>query len=48
MDSALENDKNYYPQVFLKVQTHWKKKVIKHITDDLEIYSDDSDDSNEG
>ena len=37
---------NYYPQVFLKECKYIEKeekKVIRHITDDLDIFSDDSD-----
>ena len=48
--SALKEDDNYYPQVFLKECKYITKKVIGHITDDLESssdHSDDSDDSNE-
>ena len=44
-DSALKKDENYYPQVFLKECKYTKKekKVISHITDDLEINPFDSD-----
>ena len=45
LDSVLKKDKNYYPQVFLKECKYIKKKLIRHITDDLESSSDDSDDS---
>ena len=44
-DSALNKYGNYYPQVFLKDCKYIKKKVIRHITGDLESSSDDSDDS---
>ena len=45
LDSALKKDGNYYPQVFLKgcKYIEKEKKVIRHITDDLESCSDDSD-----
>ena len=43
LDSALNKDGNYYPQVFLKECKHIQKKVIRHIIDDLESSSDDSD-----
>ena len=43
LDSALSKDGNCYLQVFLKDCEYMKKKVIRHITDDLEISSDDSD-----
>ena len=45
LDSVLKKDKNYYPQVFLKECKYIKKNLIRHITDDLESSSDDSDDS---
>ena len=35
-DSIVKKDKNYYLQVF------FFKKVIKHVTDDLENSSEDS------
>ena len=38
---------NYFPQVFLKECKYIEKKVIRHITDDLESSSDDSNDSDE-
>ena len=47
LDCALKKDENYYPQVFLKECKYIKKKVIRHIIDDLESSSDDSDDSDE-
>ena len=43
LDSALQNDKNYYPQVFLK-ECKYIKKVIRHITDDLRNSSDSEPD----
>ena len=47
LDSALKQEKNYYLQVFLKECKYIEKKVIRHIFDDLESSSDDSDDSDE-
>ena len=44
LDSALNKDGNYYPQVFLKECKHIKNKVIRHIIDNLESSSNDSDD----
>ena len=43
VDLVLKTDENYYPQVFLKECEYIEKekKVIKFITDDLEISSDD-------
>ena len=43
LDSALKKDKSYYPQVFLKECKYIERKVIRHITDDIESFSDDSD-----
>ena len=45
LNCAFKKDENYYPQVFLKKSKCVEKikKVIRHITDDLEIYSGDSD-----
>ena len=45
--SALKKDGNYYPQEFLKECKYIKKKVIMHIINDLQSYSDDSNDSDE-
>ena len=47
LDSALKKDESYYPQVLLKECKYIEKKVVRHITDDLESSSDDSDDSDE-
>ena len=47
LDSALKKDENYYHLVFLKECKYIKKKVIRHIIEDLESSSDDSDDSGE-
>ena len=46
LDSALNKDENYYPQVFLKGCKYIEKKVIRHINDNLSDFSSD-DDSNE-
>ena len=45
INSVIEKDENYYWQVFLKELKYPEKetKVIRHITGDLEIFSDDSD-----
>ena len=47
LDSALKKDENYYPEVFLKECKFIERKVVRHITDDLETSSDDSDDSDD-
>ena len=47
MDSVLNKNGNYYPQLFLKERKYIKKKVIRHIIDDSESYSDDSEDSDD-
>ena len=48
-DSALNNDGNYYPQVCLKKCKYIKKKIVRHIIDDLEssFSSDDDDDDSD-
>ena len=43
LDSALNKDGTYYPQVTLKDYEHIKKKVISYIIDNSECSSDDSD-----
>ena len=43
LDSALKKDDNYYPQLFLKECKYIKKKVIRFITQDIEIFSSYSD-----
>ena len=43
LDSDLNKDGNYYPQVFLKVCKYIEKKVIRHVIGDLESSSEDSD-----
>ena len=46
LDSALKNDKNYYPQVFLKEYKYIEKKEFRPIRDDLSDFSS-SDESDE-
>ena len=43
LDSALNKDGNYYPQVFLKKCKYIEIKIIRVIIDDLESSDDDSD-----
>ena len=43
LDSALRKDENYYPQVFLKEFKYIEKGVLRHIINDLQSSSDDSD-----
>ena len=43
LNSAVNKDGNYYPQVFLKDCKYNQKKAISHIFDDLQISCDDSD-----
>ena len=43
LDSALNKDGTYYPQVTLKDYEYIKKKVISYIIDNSECSSDDSD-----
>ena len=43
LDSALKKDESYYLQILLKECKHTNKTVIRHIIDDLESSSDDSD-----
>ena len=47
LDSALKKYENCYLQVFLKECKCINKKLVRHIIDDLESFSDDSDDSEE-
>ena len=47
LDFDLKRDGSYYHQVFLKECKYIKKKVIRHIIDDLGSSSNDSDDSDE-
>ena len=39
LDSALNKDGNYYPQVFLKECKYIEKKIIRHINDDMSDFS---------
>ena len=41
IDSALKNDKNYYPHTFLKECKDFEKEAIRGITEDMEIFSRD-------
>ena len=41
--STLKKDENYYPQRFLKECQYIEKEVIRHITEDIEIFSSGSD-----
>ena len=43
LDSILKRGENYYLQVFLKECQYNEQRVIRHIINDLENYSDDSD-----
>ena len=43
LNSAVNRDGNYYPQVFLKDCKYIQKKAISHIFDDLQISCDDFD-----
>ena len=43
LDSALNKDGTYYPQVTLKDYEYIKKKVISYIIDNSECSFDDSD-----
>ena len=47
LNSALKRDENYYCQAFLKECKYIKKKLIRHIIDNLEFFSDGSDDSDQ-
>ena len=47
LDSVIKKDGNYYPQMFLEECKYIKKKVVRHIVDDLESSSDDPDESDE-
>ena len=42
-DSALNKDGKYHPQVFLKECNYVEKKVVRHITQDIDSFSSDSD-----
>ena len=43
LDSALKKDEIYYLQLFLKECNKIEKNVMRHLIDDLESSSDDSD-----
>ena len=44
IDFVLKKDQNYYTQAFSRICKYVKKeKVIRHITDDLEVSFDNSD-----
>ena len=45
MDSALNKDDNYHPQVFLTECKYIEKKVVRHINDNLSDFSSDDDES---
>ena len=47
MDSALNKDGSYYPQVVLKECKYIEKKVVRHIHDSLSEFSYSSDASDE-
>ena len=47
LDSALQKDENYYPQVFLKECKYIKKIVIRRINDNFSDFSYCADDSDE-
>ena len=42
LDSAFNKDGNYDQQVFLKECKYIKKVMIQHVTEEIEIFSDDS------
>ena len=46
-DSILKKEENYYPQVFLKECKYIRKELIRHNTEDLEIFSGDFDEFND-
>ena len=43
LDSALKEDENYHPQVFLKECKYIKNKVIRHIIEDAETSDSDEE-----
>ena len=45
IDCALKKDEKYYPRAFLKEckDVEKEKKVIRHVTESIEIFSSDSD-----
>ena len=38
IDSALKKEENFYPQVFLKEFKYTEKEVIRHVTEDIEVF----------
>ena len=38
IDSTLKKEENYYPQVFLKECKYIEKKVIRHTTENIEVF----------
>ena len=47
IDSVFRTDENYYPQVFLEeCKCGRENKMLEHITNEIEIFSDDSDEKN--
>ena len=49
IDFILKKDENYYPQIFLIESKYIEKEkmALRYITDDLENYFEDSDESDE-
>ena len=47
LGSALKNDENYYPQVFLKECKYIKNKVIMHINYDFSDFSSSNESDEE-
>ena len=43
LNSTLNKDGSYYPQVFLKECKYNKNKIFRHVIDNFESSSDDSD-----
>ena len=43
LDSALKKNKNYYPQVFSKECKNIEKKVVRHITQGIDMFLNASD-----
>ena len=43
LGSALNKERNCYPPIFFKKYEYIKKKVIRHIIQDIEMFSSDSD-----
>ena len=42
---SFNKDGNYYPQVFLKEYKYIERKVIRHINEDIESFSSNSDEA---